>query len=260
MTHRPCTVPGDGTWGSILLVTGPAVVTLHLWQVPAHAVPRALVHMAADRRPLRRTPGRRFAKLLGTGSGRPFTVRDADPRRWGLLTAWDDPAAAMAFDDSGLPERWRRFADEEWVAHLEPLSAGGLWSGEEPFGRPRPRLWDGPVAAVTRARLVLRRAARFWSAVPPVSADLHQSPGLRLALGIGEAPLGLQGTFSIWDSSSSLNAFAYGRCPHTAVIERTHQEGWYAEELFARFGVRSSSGTIAGADPLGPGPHRPPVR
>ncbi|SEK58892.1 spheroidene monooxygenase [Blastococcus sp. DSM 46786] len=235
-------------------MTLPAVVTLHLWQVSTHAIPRALVHMAADRRPLRRTPGLRFAKLLGTGSGRTFTVRDADPRQWGLLAVWDDPAAPAAFQDSGPPARWRRFADEEWVAHLEPLSARGLWSGQEPFGRPRPRVCGGPVAAITRARLVLRRAARFWTAVPPVSADLLESPGLRMALGIGEAPLGLQGTFSLWDSSSSLNAFAYGRSPHTAVIERTHREGWYAEELFARFAVRSSSGTIAGVEPLGPAP------
>jgi hypothetical protein len=87
--------------------------------------------------------------------------------------------------------------------------------------------------------------------VPPVSADLHAAPGLRLALGIGEAPLGLQGTFSVWDSLSALNAFAYRRAPHAAVIERTQREGWYAEELFARFAVLSTAGTLDGADPLG---------
>jgi hypothetical protein len=227
------------------------LVTLHLWGVPPRAVPRAVLHMATDRLPLRRTTGVRFAKLLGTGSGRTFTVRDADPRRWGLLAVWDDEAAASAFERGPVPAAWRRFADEQWIARLDPLATRGLWSGREPFGRPEPRPWSGPVAAITRARLVLRRAARFWAAVPPVSADLQRAPGLRLALGIGEAPVGLQGTFSVWNSTSALNAFAYRGAPHAAVIELTQREGWYAEELFARFALRSASGTVGGVDPLG---------
>jgi hypothetical protein len=206
--------------------------------------------MAADRIPLRRTPGLRFAKLLGTGSGRTFTPRDADPRRWGLLAAWDDASAATEFEQDGVVRTWRRFASEEWVARLRPLAARGRWSRQEPFGRPSPQPWAGPVAAVTRARLALPRAARFWRAVPPVSADLHEAPGLHLALGIGEAPLGLQGTFSVWSSSSALNTFAYQRAPHRAVMERTARERWYTEELFARFAVLSAAGTLDGVDPL----------
>ncbi len=232
-------------------MSAPPLVTLHLWGVPARAVPRAVLHMAADRRPLARTPGLRFAKLLGTGSGRTFTVRDADPRRWGLLAVWDDDAAATAFASGPLPAGWRRFADEEWTATLRPLASRGLWSRQEPFGRPWPQRWDGPVVALTRARLVPRKALTFWRAVPPVSADLHESPGLRFALGIGEAPIGLQGTFSVGDSSAALNSFAYDRAPHAAVVTRTAQEGWYAEELFARLGLLSAEGTVGGRDPLG---------
>ena len=231
--------------GSIVAV----IVTVHFWGVPGRAVPRAVWHMGADRRYLRRTPGLRFAKLLGTGSGRTFTPLDADPRRWGLLAAWDDDTAAAAFADGPLVRGWRRFAEEEWVARLRPISARGRWSGQEPFDDPGPGSWDGPVAAVTRARLVARRAARFWRAVPPVSADLRHAPGLRLALGIGEAPIGLQGTFSVWSSAAALNSFAYARAAHVAVVERTTREGWYAEELFARFGVLSTSGTLGGVDP-----------
>ncbi|MGY1815660.1 monooxygenase [Blastococcus sp. SYSU D00820] len=225
------------------------LVTLHLWGVPGRAVPRAVAHMATDRRPLRHTPGLRFAKLLGTGSGRTFTVRDADPRRWGLLAVWDDEATADAFAGGRLTGCWRDLADEEWSVRLRPLTTRGRWSRQEPFGTPTPTRWNGPVAAVTRARLVLRRAARFWSAVPPVSADLHRSPGLRMALGIGEAPIGLQGTFSVWDDTAALNAFAYRRPAHTAVVDRTAREGWYAEELFARFAVLGSQGTVDGRDP-----------
>ena len=70
----------------------PALVTLHLWRV--EAVPRALLRMGLDRARVRRTPGLRFAKLLGTGDGRTFTVRDADPHLWGLLATWTSPEAA----------------------------------------------------------------------------------------------------------------------------------------------------------------------
>ncbi|MGY1710655.1 monooxygenase [Geodermatophilus sp. SYSU D00758] len=232
-------------------MTSRRIATLHVWGVPTRAVPGALLRMAADRRALRRTPGLRFAKLLGTGSGRTFTLSDTDPRRWALLAVWDDARAAERFARGPVPGRWRRLADEEWSVRLRPLTARGLWSRQEPFGRPWPQRWDGPVAAVTRARLVPRKALSFWRAVPPVSADLHASPGLRLAIGIGEAPLGLQGTFSLWDSAAALGAFAHRRAPHREVVARTAREGWYAEELFARLGVLDAEGTIGGRDPLG---------
>jgi hypothetical protein len=234
-------------------VTAPPLVTLTVWGVPRRAVPTALLRMATDRAALRRTPGLTFAKLLGTGSGRTFTVRDADPGHWGLLAVWSDDAAADAFAArSPLVRRWRRTAEEEWTARLRPLAARGRWSRREPFGRPAPQRWDGAVAAVTRARLVPQRAATFWRAVPPVSADLHEGPGLRFALGIGEAPVGLQGTFSVWESAAALNAFAYSRPAHAEVVRRTAEEGWYAEELFARFAVLSAAGTVHGRDPLEP--------
>ena len=231
-------------------VAVPALVTLHLWRVPATRVPAALLRMGLDRPRVRRTPGVRFAKLLGTGDGRTFTPRDADATRWGLLTTWSDAGAARAFEGSPVAAGWRALADETWRVELAPVAARGRWSGREPFGDPTPTRTQGPVAAVTRARLVTRRTARFWSAVPPVSADLHVAPGLLAALGIGEAPLGLQGTFSLWRDAEALRAFAHRGAAHREVMARTAGEGWYAEELFARFAVLGSAGSLDGHDPL----------
>jgi hypothetical protein len=224
-------------------------VTLTLWGVGRARVPAATARMALDRRHLRRTPGLRFSKLLGTGDGRTFTLRDADPLHWGLLAVWDDEAAAAAFTAGPTARAWRRLDAEQLLVRMSPLASKGSWSGRTPFGDPTPRRVDGPVAAITRARLRIRRARGFWSAVPPVSADLRSTPGLRLAIGIGEAPIGLQGTFSLWDGSRPLTDFAHRGPAHREVVARTATQGWYAEELFARFEVLSTEGTFAGREP-----------
>jgi len=218
----------------------PPLVTLTLWGVDRPRVPAAVARMALDRRHLRRTPGLRFAKLLGTGDGRTFTARDADPLHWGLLATWDDADAAAAFAAGPTATAWARLARESLTVTMTPVASRGRWSGRQPFGDPSPaRPVEGPIAAITRARLRMRRAASFWRAVPPVSADLRTCPGLRLAVGIGEAPIGLQGTFSLWDDARSLTDFAFRRPEHRDVVARTAREGWYAEELFARLQVRS---------------------
>lgn len=129
---------------------------------------------------------------------------------------------------------------------MTPLSSRGRWARTEPFGSPVPRKVadDAPVASITRARIRPTRALSFWKAVPPVSTDLATIDGLRLAFGIGEAPIGLQGTFSLWESSSALTDFAYRRAAHVDVVRRTVPEQWYAEELFARFAVHSVTGSL----------------
>jgi heme-degrading monooxygenase HmoA len=74
-------------------------------------------------------------------------------------------------------------------------------------------------------------------------------PGVRLAIGMGEAPIGFQGTFSIWESTAAVTEFAHRRSPHQVAIQRSSAEHWYAEELFARFEVLAVEGTYAGRTP-----------
>jgi hypothetical protein len=73
---------------------------------------------------------------------------------------------------------------------------------------------------------------------------LHNSPGLIAAIGIGEAPIGLQGTFSIWQDSASLRNFAYKGEAHSRAITATAENKWYSEELFARFALLAESGEL----------------
>ena len=228
----------------------PALVTLHVWRVTPRGVPAAVLRMGRDRGRVRRTPGVRFAKLLGTGDGRTFAFRDADPLRWAVLATWADADAAAAFEDSRVVRAWEGDATESCRLDLRPLASRGAWSGRTPFGEPVPQRTEGPVAALTRARLRAAAAPRFFRAIPPVATDLRERPGLRAAFAVGEAPVGLQGTFSLWESGRALTDFARADA-HAAVVARTDPERWYAEELFARFAVVGGRGTLDGRDPLG---------
>lgn len=227
----------------------PVLVTLHVWGVSPTHVPSALVRVAMDRKRLRRTPGLRFAKLLGTGHGRTFTVSDADPSHWALLATWESTQAAADFERARTIRRWDGLARERLRVSMHPLSSRGRWSGARPFGDPVVRAFGGPVAAITRARIAPARSLTFWRSVPPVSAALHRAPGFRFGLGIGESPVGLQGTFSLWHSASALTDFAHRGAAHAAVIRRTDEVGWYTEELFARFALLAVEGTYEGATP-----------
>ncbi len=229
----------------------PAVVSLHLYGVHGFGVARALGHMARDRASVLRLPGATFAKLLGTGSGRTFTPRDADPGRWGVLVCWRDAEGPARYEQSRQHASWLDASDEHARILLRPLASRGTWANRTPFGDPVAHRWDGPVAAITRARIEPKYWRTFWSAVPPVSGDLREVDGLRLAVGIGEAPVGLQGTFSLWDSNAALTEFAHRRSPHLEVMRRTHEVKWYAEELFARLAVVDATGTFRG-EPLQP--------
>jgi hypothetical protein len=112
------------------------------------------------------------------------------------------------------------------------------------------RIAAGPVAIITRADVRVRRWRRFRTVGRPVSDSLQRAPGLLAVCGIGEAPIGRQATFSLWTDAESARAFAYTTPEHLDAVSRTRDEGWYGEEMFARFVPYRSEGTWGGADPL----------
>jgi hypothetical protein len=216
------------------------VIVAYFWKIRPSAVPFAFVAMALDRFILRSSSNVGFFKSLGTGKGETFTPMDANPLRWGLIAEVND---LDAFDNSFVIRQWRRNSTSEFRAVIEAISSHGKWAGYEPFV-PSVKEWDGQVIAITRARIAWLQNLRFWRAVPPVTASLKSAPGLVAAIGIGEAPIGLQGTFSIWESPTALRNFAYRGDAHNAAIEATKKYNWYSEELFSRFAVRDMRGSI----------------
>ena len=221
-------------------MTNSDVTVIYFWKIKPSKVGFALLRMALDRGALRRIKGVRFAKMLGTGKGETFTPRDADANRWGALIVIEGANLEM-LDNSRLINRWRANSMSEVRYLLDPISSHGLWAKVNPFAYASTQT-DGEVIAITRARIKWFQNFRFWRAVPPVTQSLHSSPGLINTIGIGEAPIGLQGTFSHWKTGADLRNFAYKGAAHQVVIAATERHQWYAEELFARFAVRDIRG------------------
>lgn len=83
--------------------------------------------------------------------------------------------------------------------------------------------------------------------MPPVIESLRGCTGVESAIGIGEAPIGLQGTLSVWSSSAAVREFAYKGAAHSAAIAQTQSQKWYSEELFARFALLEVRGSTSSA-------------
>lgn len=218
------------------------VTVIYFWKIKPRKVGFALLRMALDRGGLRRTKGVRFAKMLGAGKGETFTPRDADITRWGALVVINENQI-NSLDESRLIHRWRKNSVEEVRYVVDPITSHGLWAKKNPFAYAK-SAGEGEIVAITRARIKWSQNFRFWRAVPPVTSSLHSSPGLIRTIGIGEAPLGLQGTFSHWRSGADLRNFAYKGAAHQEAIAATERHAWYAEELFARFSVREIRGAL----------------
>lgn len=218
------------------------ITLIYFWRIKPIGIPVAIFLMATQRRLLRKQSGVEFFKLLGTGKGVTFTPLDADAKRWGVLVSITEDQVS-SFESSKVVKQWRKIATSEYSVELKPIASHGFWSKKQPF-TPVAENGNGKIVAITRARIKWLENIKFWRAVPPVTKSLHESPGLINAIGIGEAPIGLQGTFSIWEDAASLRNFAYKGQAHAKAITATAENNWYAEELFARFSVVAESGQL----------------
>jgi spheroidene monooxygenase len=206
-----------------------------------------LGQMGAARLALRHQPHLMFWKLCGSGTGEGFTPKP-NWGVWSILAVWPDEAAARAGTLQGAVwRRWRGHAAESATVFLSPLSSRGSWSGVNPFvPEPHPVDPDGPLAVLTRASVKPGRALRFWKRVPDISAVIGADPDVLFKIGIGELPLLHQITFSIWPDGASMTRFARGDGPHGRAIRAVREEGWFTDELYARFRVLGVEGAWGG--------------
>ncbi|SIT87931.1 spheroidene monooxygenase [Yoonia rosea] len=207
----------------------------------------ALTMMGGARLPLARTPDIGFWKLCGSGTGEGFTPIP-NTAVYAILATWPDAETAYARTQSGIFATYQRRAAEDWTVFLQTQTSRGAWSGQSPF-EPTAAQTNGPLAALTRATIKPSILTRFWGRVPNISEMIGKDPNVAFKIGIGEVPMLHQVTFSIWPSEKAMAGFARTG-PHADAIRAVRDEGWFREELYARFAVHSDRGTWNGISPL----------
>lgn len=201
---------------------------------------------------LRDVPGLAFAKVMGSGHGGGFGLRPSATHQ-GLIALFDHADQATAFLQGDTVAAMRERAGDCWRGVLEVVSARGQWDGQawgptsaEQLGAWEPAANDDdgdprPLAVLTRASIRPAKAMAFWRNAPPAQNAMLTAPGCRLAMGLGEAPLVRQCTFSVWDDTPAMLAYAHAGA-HRAAIEAAHRQQYFAESLFARFRVLHQEG------------------
>jgi hypothetical protein len=184
---------------------------------------------------LAQVEGLRFHKMLGSGAGNGFSIWP-NFGVYGMLGVWESEGAATRFfQKHALFAEFRERCAGWWTVYMEAAKAHGEWEGEMPFPITTDYDPERPVAVITRATIYAHHLWRFWRFVPPVSRSVEDKEGLLFSVGIGELPLVQQATFSLWQNSELMTAYAYRSKYHKEVVRRTRELGWYKEELFCRF-------------------------
>ena len=189
-------------------------------------------------------PGLRFFKILGSGADGGFRLRPSLSRQ-GLFCGFDTEAAADRFiQSSKIVAQYRAHAREFLIAKLCAYSSKGSWSGRT-IDITTTAPTTGPIAALTRASIRPMKARRFWRHAPPAQDSLEKSKGCLLAVGLGEAPIFRQATFSVWESLDAMNAYTRTGA-HLDAIKAALSGGHFSESMFVRFQPRMIQGSWKG--------------
>lgn len=178
--------------------------------------------------------GLTFWKALGSGSGNGFSVWP-DFSTFGLLTVFDSETQAELFLDSEVIKEYTQNADRFSHVLMHSIHAHGQWSKQEPFSPTVKLDANKPLAVITRATIKPKLAHKFWRYVPSVSKSMDGYEDLLYSKGIGEWPLLMQATFSLWKTPNAMMSYAYKNPKHAEMVKKTRELGWYSEELFSRF-------------------------
>jgi hypothetical protein len=219
------------------------------------------LRLVAGATPYKDVPGLTMVKVMGSGHGGGFSLRPSATHQ-GLICTFSHLDLALKFLDGPAVQAYRSRARECWTGVLSVQSARGHWdkqawqassaqalglSGEQAQpglgldGRPH----SGPFAVLTRASIVPTKAMAFWRYAPAAQADLGQAPGCLLAMGLGEAPLVRQCTFSLWQDTAAMLQYAH-QGAHQVASAAAYKHQFFSESLFVRMQVLQMAGVWQG--------------
>jgi spheroidene monooxygenase len=194
---------------------------------------------------LARAPGLTFKKVLGSGKNGGFGLKPS-PSHQALFCVFRDEDAADDFiARSAVLANYRAHAREFFTVKLKAFSSRGAWSHVAPFSLEARAPVGEPVAALTRASIRPSVAKQFWQRAPAAERSLHQASGCLLAMGVGEAPLLRQATFTIWESIGAMDAYARTGA-HMEAIRAATAGNFFSESMFARFVPFDAAGVWQG--------------
>ena len=219
------------------------------------------LRLVAGATPYKDVPGLTTVKVMGSGHGGGFSLRPSATHQ-GLICTFSHLDLALKFLDSPAIQAYRSRARECWTGVLSVQSARGHWdkqgwqassaqalgvSGDQASqgqgldGMPH----SGPFAVLTRASIVPTKAMAFWRYAPAAQSDLGQAPGCLLAMGLGEAPLVRQCTFSLWQDTAAMLAYAH-QGAHQVASAAAYKHQFFSESMFVRMQVLQMAGVWQG--------------
>ncbi len=179
------------------------------------------------------TPGLKFMKTLGSGKEGGFGLTPSLSHQ-GMFCVFDSEDHANDFvNHSALMTRYRERSEELFIATLRPASARGSWDGMS-LVEGESLSANAMLATLTRASIRPRAAAQFWRYAPAAQDSLADAPGCLLAAGLGEAPVLRQATFSLWQSTAAMDAYARTGA-HRDAISAAWKHQFFSESMFVRF-------------------------
>jgi len=221
------------------------IVALTITKYRTLTIPFAFLGMVVLRLPLWLNKKCNFWKLMGSGKNAQVDLAP-NFKHWAILTTWNNKTDYEQFKINSLSMKWFRFfGAEEFTILLKPLSSHGFWSAKEPFKTEK--INQNPnerIAVITRAAIRLDKVKEFRQNIKRAASSMRKAPGFILSAGIGENPFLDQATFSVWENEESMKNYAYKSFDHSDVIKLTRERKWYSEELFARFAIIETHGTL----------------
>ncbi len=183
---------------------------------------------------LNEVEGLSFFKPLGTGSGNGFSIKP-DFSTFGFVAVFDTEEIAKEFINSNPLKEYTKTAKGFSHLLMHTIKSHGEWSKQNPFEASVEFDKTKPLAVITRATIKPKLAHKFWRYVPSVSKSMNDYDELIFSKGIGEFPLLMQATYSLWSNAEAMMNYAYQNPKHAEMVKKTRELGWYSEELFARF-------------------------